>query len=265
MDASDFFVDSRDQLHLFLTADKTSSSGEGVVHLYMDEDGWQSVYWTGKRARACAYVDADIDNKGRIHLVCIGPDFKISGDLNSVFYTHSDDAGNSWAPAKRISLSKQNQASSPDLMIAPDGRIHLLWAKNLSGGFMPQTIFHTFSDDNGESWREPTNLKTDYQPITYDCVMDSTGNLHMVYATPIMPPEVIEKSTFYTHWNGSEWVEFEPIVHSGFFLNFSSELLKTNEGKLYMTARQYNADNWQEKEYNPKLEQAVYLTKQLYQ
>lgn len=114
------------------------------------------------------------------------------GGLNDVFIATSDDNGDSWNEPELIYVSgKQHMARLLRIYKDKEGRLHLLWGRQISGGLGVGELWHTYSEDGGNTWTDPEMfLKMgDHADLNesvileYDVVFDQKGCIHWTART----------------------------------------------------------------------------------
>lgn len=109
-----------------------------------------------------------------------------SGDIDLVLKT-SDDHGKTWSPMRVIWDDGVNTCGNPvPIVDEKTGRIHLLlswnhgddrWGALIAGeGKDVRRAFYTWSDDEGESWKDPEEITNDIKDASWDWY--GTGPVH---------------------------------------------------------------------------------------
>lgn len=94
--------------------------------------------------------DLAIDQSDRLHVV-----YSSLGDVKDVFYTVADADSPHWASPIAISevVGTLEATGNPDIMITPDGRLHVTWGVyQLPDGWPPAGVYYAQSDDGGRTW-----------------------------------------------------------------------------------------------------------------
>ena len=73
----------------------------------------------------------------------------IGSGLSSIFISSSDDGGNSFTIPQTIDASSATSARHPDIAVAANGDLMVVWSDNRSENF---EIYAVFSKDNGITW-----------------------------------------------------------------------------------------------------------------
>lgn len=244
---SDLIVDKKGVFHMLFSTLKTDTSAKGVkhlykgvMHLYKDKHGWHEAFWHQITNGYCGgYIDLAVRNSKQLFLSCVGPDYNTPGDENSVFFSSSNDNGKHWKKLKLISLSgpELKRATNTNISTTPDGTIHIVWAKSTDRGIMPETIWHAYSQDGGESWSDPEDLKikTNGHIIRINMVSDTSGHLYLVFTTA----ENLKKYlTHYKIWTDNHWTK-DTILFKNDNFKLSGDLLLTKKGDLYMVLNRF--------------------------
>lgn len=160
-----------------------------LLHSYGEGNSWprRSPAATGEQPALA------LGHHGALHLVFIN---EIQGIYN-LYYTKWDGA--SWlSPPTKISNTNAFP-DSPDLAVASDGRLHLLWAEN-------GQIYHGTRDE-GEPWS--------YSSIGEGTVpVISAGSQGMVYAAWQIEDETGDYDVTFTRLEGEAWSPPENVSSS---------------------------------------------------
>ncbi|NJM41501.1 MAG: exo-alpha-sialidase, partial [Anaerolineae bacterium] len=134
------------------------------------------------------FVYVKLDSKGRLHGF-------VTENLRSddcpicfhIYYTYSDDDGETWAELRDVSVVI-NGAAKPQILIDPEDNIHLAWEIGRGGGLgqlsRPVRIAYAVSYDRGTTWTTPitfTPLDSQSEARTPSLAMDGRGNLVMAF------------------------------------------------------------------------------------
>jgi hypothetical protein len=164
-------------LHFVIAVREDGRFGR-LVYVRYEHAAWHlsSVRIVGSAAYATVAADAN----GTVVIAFIAAEPTARHDANSVFMVRSTDGGRSWEPTKLVSLSGSNQASAIHAFIAADGRIDLVWAQNLSGGWAPDVIRHRSSEDGGR-WSAPDDVVPPPGFWRLQAAADRCGAIHVLY------------------------------------------------------------------------------------
>jgi hypothetical protein len=134
------------------------------------------------------FVYVKLDSKGRLHGF-------VTENLRSddcpicfhIYYTYSDDEGDTWAELKDVSVVI-NGAAKPQIFIDSEDNIHLAWEIGRGGGLgqlsRPVRIAYAVSYDRGATWTTPITfapLNSQSEARTPSLAMDGRGNLVMAF------------------------------------------------------------------------------------
>ncbi len=102
----------------------------------------------------------------------------INNGNSEIYYSHSDDAGNTWFADTRIS---NNPDYSGDPCIAVSGSaVHVVWANRIESG-NGYEIMYKRSADGGMTWGGETRLTNDPFDSEYPVVAASGQNVYVVW------------------------------------------------------------------------------------
>lgn len=109
-------------------------------------------------------------------------------DVNSVLL-HSEVRRGVWRPWKRIQRSGEHPAYELAVLQDSRGRVHLVWRQSVRENYF--VIRHVQSDDNGDSWTEPSDLTPGGTFQKLRAIVDACGALHVVYEDWSEGPDAI--------------------------------------------------------------------------
>lgn len=180
------------------------------------------------------YPELGFGPAGEAYLAFINPnETSFERDANSVFVRRSTDGGRTWEAPVLVSLSGQQQAHNVRMAVTPAGQVHLLWLKNRSGGFTPEVIWHSLSDDGGRTWNDPVELVVPGARPPFGALSvaaDSTGGVHAVAL--FEHTESRHGRVYYAHWNRQGWSEFCPLEPD--YEGFDPVLATDHRGRLHV-------------------------------
>jgi hypothetical protein len=171
----DIAVDPADVIHLVWQ----DSTGEIFYSKSPDGINWmldKRLSWTSGLSK---HPKMAIDASGGLHLVWQD---NTPGEFNyEVYYKKSTNAGNAWAPAKRLSWLEDG-SYRPDLAVDPSGDLHLVWYDENPSLYR---VYYKKSTDSGAAWTAARRLSFEDGWTAYPCLaVDSTGHLHVVWEDP---------------------------------------------------------------------------------
>ena len=178
-----------------------------------------------------------------------------TGNIDLVL-RRSTDGGQTWNPMQVIWDDGDNTCGNPAPVVDPEtGRIHLLMTWNdgddtigeINQGTSKDTrrVFHTFSDDDGESWSKPVEITS--QVKNKDWGWYATGPCHGIVVSSgkykgriVIPCDCIEvgpgrKQYSFVIWsddNGTTW-EYGGTVTGG----NECTVAETSDGRLILNMR----------------------------
>ncbi|MDR9366165.1 MAG: T9SS type A sorting domain-containing protein [Balneolaceae bacterium] len=184
--------DDQNQLHTIFVADSTfktsTTSGEEVIagslrviHLSQTSNGkWNEADYL------VPGVEPDIVSLpgNRMVLAFLGSTQSMPGFQNVLVIT-SDDNGLSWSKPTQVFLSNQNPSRMLSIKKGPDERIHLIWGRQTRGLPVPNEMWHSFSEDGGNTWSSPERFFEPEQTSgsekiigDFGLIVDQFGQLH---------------------------------------------------------------------------------------
>ncbi len=157
-----------------------------IYHRYGDGSAWQPpLRLVGGRQPAAVY-----DGGGNLHLT-FANDY--AGRYDIYYAVRKDSA---WILPQNVSLTPGTSAY-PQVVIAPDGVVHLLWEDDSPGYAV---IYHA---------RQRSAWRWDGRPIPHAAgrrpcgAFDRVGRLHVVFQTG--DDDLTHGDVFYTRWEGKGW------------------------------------------------------------
>ncbi len=101
-----------------------------------------------------ASFDATVDAQGVFHAVVVE-------NMGKAYYLRSEDQGATWSePGQLSSLGPDTASFLPQLAVAPDGRIHVVWSEVTAEDYGQRLggVYYAFSYDDGATWSEPVEF-----------------------------------------------------------------------------------------------------------
>jgi len=153
------------------------------------------------------------------------------GDVNDVLAITSDDGGQTWSEAQRVSTSGQQANFFLTIRKAPAGTLHLVWAK-LVDNVLPEEMWHSYSEDGGTRWSQPERFFTLRKPTftpadsprpsetiisDYDIVVNENSRLHWA-GLEVFFEDSLQNKIHYTSWDPGTKTWEEPSM-----LEFASD------------------------------------------
>lgn len=141
---------------------------------------------------------------------------------NDVLIVTSDDNGDTWSEPETVFPSGTQPAQLLRLYKDKQGRLHLLWGRQVEGLPIPDELWHSSSNDGGDTWTNPERFMVMEKPpgisengITdYDVVSDSFGCIHWVARTFELPRSNDGAPSLYARWCSldEQWQEPEILT-----------------------------------------------------
>lgn len=194
---------------------------QGKLHtvLWLERNEYRVAYltqenavWTMTQLADGIYPDIAIDEAGTLFIAYVdsfledgAPDG--SFDSNSVLLISSSDGGATWSEPVLVSRSGKLQAHVPRILVAPEGRLHLLWEKDVdTQNILPEIIWHAYSDDGGASWSDPVEIQesTGMLIFGFDAVVDHFGRVHVIF-TGTRSFDAPESHLYQSVWSCGAW------------------------------------------------------------
>jgi len=171
------------------------------------------------------------------------------GGVNDVLTITSDDGGVTWSEAKLIFSSGRERSSFLTMRKAMDGQLHLVWARVIDDGSLPEEMWHSYSEDEGRTWSQPSSFFTLVSPTftpegspeptetilsNYDIVVDENSRVHWA-GIEVFFEDSLQNKIHYTSWDPGTKTWEEPSM-----LEFASDPVELDlafDGttqKLYM-------------------------------
>ena len=93
-----------------------------------------------------------IDNNGVLHCVW---SYKIEQNYRKIYYSKSEDDGESWSTPQDISQNSQYWCGIPHIDVDSENNIYVTYDYNVGNYYHTQVHLRKF---DGTTWSEPTNL-----------------------------------------------------------------------------------------------------------
>lgn len=218
-------------LHFVVPANRSDLPGL-LLHLRLTPNGWNAI--DIRLPMPAAY--SVLGRRGReLLLAYVSPAPSEAGDLNSLWFTRSDDNGVTWAPSVLVSRSRQTGASEP--MLAVIGKsVHLVWGQNLSGGLSAEVVRHAESTDGGASWGPAADLATPGFFAMHGAVPDLQGHLQVFYSVAGDSGLSLRRS----RWCRGSWSSPDGITNRGASMG-SAAVVRTATGAIEIVASSLQA------------------------
>lgn len=177
--------------------------------------------------------DIAAPSANRLVVVWIGS----AGDLNDVLAVTSGDGGLTWSEPRLIVSSNQRPAIRLRLIQAPDDRLHLIVGKS-STIFLPTEMWHTYSENGGETWSPPQRflavMNSANVIFPFDVLVDEAGRVHWA-GLEVDIGDNLNNKIHYTTWNpGTEAWEEPSLFDMASAPNLIDLALDESTQKLYL-------------------------------
>jgi hypothetical protein len=134
-----------------------------------------------------------------------------SYDVNSVFYSSSNDLWKTWSNEVLVSRSGTLGAYKIEILKDDNGIIHIIWGKDTDGNGMEDCVYHSMSPD-GINWSKPDPIGKGLGGFCEDfhIVKDSKNTIYIFFT---ISDQVIgtTHNLYYSFFNGMEWSKSEMI------------------------------------------------------
>lgn len=198
--------------------------------------GNKSTGWKETQYVLAVRFQQEISGSATNHLVLshIGaPPLLPEGNSNEIYVIHSADGGESWSEPVGV-FTESGHAHDGGVLsylktdMHSNGQVHLIWGQHRNSGFsvFPNLLWHSFSNDYGNTWSEPEMffdvLRPDvdhYHVIrSTSMVVDRAGRVHWAGVTHLGGINGIEQSELhYKIWDpqSRSWDHSEVIATEG--------------------------------------------------
>jgi hypothetical protein len=223
------------RVHAFWSQPRVGTAGGTGSDLYYAR--WEGQQWsqpiavqsppTGKAENPAGAVDAN----GNLYVVWSGG---VSGETY-FSQVNSSQAVLTTSWSKAMLLPSPEQAGShPDILVDPNGRIHVAYAIPLNEN---RGVYLTYSDDQGSTWSEPERV---FDAVSAGWAMvdnprltlTGADDLHLIFTRYSLPSGTGPLGLYYTQsgdggqsWSPAAAVEEKPVVWS--------EIISTVQGTLH--------------------------------
>jgi len=199
------------------------STDEGVTWIHSDTD--YNISYDGAPANDAFDPDIAIDNNDNIFVVWHQ---RPASDTSEIHISLSTDAGNTWSGTsgdRYISFRSGQIASNPDIAIAPNNDIYVVWDEPaIQGNSNTDRILYGKSTDGGATF----NSETADQPISAQIrfsgdaivVIDDSSKVHVTWQASLDSVPTFYYEIFYSGssdggatWSGlagAQYVDFGP-------------------------------------------------------
>ncbi|MEX0945389.1 MAG: sialidase family protein [Balneolaceae bacterium] len=152
--------DGQGQLHTVFVADSIYTAtfeGEevvgftpGIAYMIRSDTG----EWSPRRfLHPGADAEIILLPQGRLMIVYLGSTGP--GNINDVLVITSDDGGDTWSEPQLVFLSGHQPGRFLGLKTGPNGDVHLIWGRQTRGLPVPNELWHSYSEDGGDTWSTP--------------------------------------------------------------------------------------------------------------
>jgi len=179
--------DADGHLHLVFSSRESDNRPAQIRHFERMSTGWTGGRTSIGDRGGGKEPDIAIGPEGRFLVTYIAADTsRQERDRNSVFFTWSEDGGETWE--KRILVHRSGfdePGFSPTIAASSNGRIQIVWRKSLTGDLKPEALFGSCSTDGGERWAKAKNLTPSIAgqgiPSTPEVAVDERGATNVTF------------------------------------------------------------------------------------
>lgn len=145
------------------------------INSYSQDSGWSEPVQISKDGRA-SYIDFTIDNNNVIH--CVWREY-YDRFFRKIFYSKSEDLGETWSEPEDISLNTENWADHPLICTDSRNNIYIVYTFPI-GISTPAKILLTKYD--GNTWSTPINVAEGYPNSEYPCItIDNNDRIYVFW------------------------------------------------------------------------------------
>ena len=147
------------------------------VYLRRSPDGgatWSAIMNLSANAGASMQPAIAVGSNGSVHVAW---EDTAPGD-KEIYYRRSTDYGDTWDPAKRISLTG-GSSEDPSMAVDSQGTVHIAWYDDTPGNW---DIYYARSTDGGDSWSRARRISwTLGRSMNPTVAVDPGSNIHIVW------------------------------------------------------------------------------------
>jgi hypothetical protein len=178
----------------------------------------------------CMPVRIILDNKNRLHAAwtVYGSD----GNGKSVYYSQSDDQGETWSSPLLVSSVQPGWYEVDWINVGVTGdEIHLVW----QGGWAPPVQYERISYDGGKTWNRESRILTGIvgENGFSDLLVDSAGIIHQLLVKRFQGSSAYVFGVWYSEFLNGQWKI--PILigvsDKNIYTELQSNTLSTNDVK----------------------------------
>lgn len=140
--------------------------------------------------------------------------FSNNSTAYAVWRTETDilfSSENNWSGPGTPIVATAALVYDPDIAVAPNGTIHVVWAQKDPGAGVLDNIHHAYSQSGGAGWTVSPALATNTQRSSVPAIaVDSAGNVHVVWEERIFNMDILAfvNTIYYKKgtWSGNNLV-----------------------------------------------------------
>jgi hypothetical protein len=141
-----------------------------------------------------SWPDLIADVNGTLHVVYAVP----LNEGRGIYYTRSDDGGESWLPADQVFDAVEagwEMVDYPRLAVYGQNVLHVVWVRaSLPGRGAPQGVYYAYSDDEGLSWSDPLEVIAGAY-VWPQVAVSGAGQVHLLWS------EADERRAWWHQWS----------------------------------------------------------------
>lgn len=173
--------------------------------------------------------DLIIDNRGVMHCVWI---HMIDQPFRKVYYSKSEDNGETWSEPEDISLNTQLAMTNPHIINDSENNLYVTYDYDVYNIYNHQIHFRKY---NGEFWSDAINLSAGY-PGSYDnkITVDNNDRIYVFWYLPTR--------FYYRYYKYDEWSEVICPYNNEPFI-YLKDIISDNDNLLHCIGVHYFLPN----------------------
>jgi len=167
-----------------------------------------------------------IDNNGVLHCVW---SYKIGQNFRKLYYSKSEDEGESWSTPQDISQNSQYWCGQPHIVADSENNLYVTYDYNIGDYYHTQVHLRKF---DGTTWSEPTNLTENYPGSDHNrIVIDNNDRVYVFWFWGAAG----YGEFYYRYLENGEWGSVICPYNDNDILYFLQKAVSDNENNLHCT------------------------------